>query len=410
MKPWLFCILFIYFKLSETAKVYPIRFDAPIGWLLADLAFDGVCTKYEKLTIQKSEHSVFFKIENNFTIISASPLGILKGQKFLLNILAERKPYERILTIHVEIQNETSPEFLLPIYNITIDSNAATNFEILLPARIALKNETSNEIYFGPISYGNDLITFVNVKEYLKGSFAKLFLSRQPNKWETKKVIYIGAFDRKKFQKRVATTKLVINIKRISIPPPKFESDIYLIEVKSVQAHSTFLRVKAKTSRGTPFYRIDPESSKFDIAPIAGDIFSTSTLKNGIYEFFVIASDSLGQESKCKVKLIIGTNSQIKSSRKTRTINKRDRAEDIFMALKEDHKIGILPQQILLFADERIDGAPIVSEYLKVLKNGSIELIKEFNFEKQNEININIPIIGDFNRKFYFCYGNCFSL
>ena len=188
--------------------------------------------------------------------------------------------------------------------------------------------------------------------------------------------------------------------------------------LKSTNFYQNF-NYSYRASRGTPFYRIDPESSKFDIAPIAGDIFATTTLNHGIYEFFVVAVDTLGQvsttlstlstshrekhyfqESKAKIKVIVGDSTALfKSSRKTRTA-KRDRASDVFIALKEDHPLGFLNQQVALFADERIDGAPLTSEYLMIFNNGSIELIQPLNYEKLNEIHVNIPITGDFNSKF----------
>ena len=138
----------------------------------------------------------------------------------------------------------TAPEFLHPIYTTSIDFTASPDTELILPGRISLRNETSIEVYFGPVT-DNDFITFVNAKEYLRGSFAKLYLSRRPKKFETKKEIYIGAFDRR-LQKRVAMTKLIVDIRGTSAAPPVFESSVYIIEVKSVQAHSTLSRVKAK--------------------------------------------------------------------------------------------------------------------------------------------------------------------
>ena len=155
------------------------------------------------------------------------------------------------------------------------------------------------------------------------------------------------------------------------------------------------------------------------MAPIAGDIFATDTLKNGVYEFYVVAIDALGQQSKAKVKLIIGSSPGYqKASRKTSTA-KRDRASDIFIALKEDHPLGRLCREISLFADEKIDGAPLSTEYIRILSNGSIELIKMLNFEKNSELHVNVPITGQFNSKFDFkigdvghqktnCYLSCF--
>lgn len=39
-------------------------------------------------------------------------------------------------------------------------------------------------------------------------------------------------------------------------------------------------------------YRIEPETVPFDIAPFSGDLFAQQNIKQGRYEFEVIAEDS----------------------------------------------------------------------------------------------------------------------
>ena len=161
----------------------------------------------------------------------------------------------------------------------------------------------------------------------------------------------------------------------------------------------------SRSSRGTPIYRIEPESSDFDITPITGDIFPSGTLKNGRHEFHVVAKDALGQEGKAKIVITLGSqmgsNYGFKAKRRGRNV-KRDRATDIVIALKEDHPLGLLSTQVALFSDEIIDLAPIDSDYLKIHENGSVELTRELNFETENEIKVNVPISGPFNSEFIF--------
>jgi hypothetical protein len=49
-------------------------------------------------------------------------------------------------------------------------------------------------------------------------------------------------------------------------------------------------------------YRLEPESVPFDISPFAGDIFAQESLKNGRYEFEVVAEDS---DQQARVILLI---------------------------------------------------------------------------------------------------------
>ncbi|KAE9548545.1 hypothetical protein FO519_008238, partial [Halicephalobus sp. NKZ332] len=410
-------IISLLLEYSSGSKVYPVRFNDPPDSFVADLAFDGICTEYEKLTIQKSEKSDFFVLKNH-SIFTSKSLESLKNQKFLLNFLAERSPFERVLTIHLEIQNETSPEFTSKIYETSVDSTVKKETELIFSQRISLKNEKSKEIYFGPVTK-TDFITIVNVKEFLNGSFAKIYSSRSPKPNEVFQDIWIGAIDRR-INKRIAIAKIVVKINSVEIAPPEFEQKVYSVVKKEIPAHSTIVRVKAKSSRGTPIYRIEPESSNFDITPITGDIFSSGVLRSGRHEFHVVAKDALGQEGKTKVVVSVGNQLSStfghKAKRRGRHISsrnqlnssfgletkkgknsKRDRATDIVVALKEDHPLGILSTQVSLFSDEKIDLAPIESDFLKIHENGSVELIRELNFESENEIGVSVSISGPFN-------------
>lgn len=220
-----------------------MRFDVPPDFFVGDLAFDGICTEHEKLTIQPSDKSEFFVLKN-YSIFTSKPLKNLKNQKFLLNFLAERKPFERVLTAHIEVQNETSPQFTSDIYEAAVDSTVKKETELLFPKRVSLENERSNNIYFGPVTK-TDFVTFVNVKEFLNGSFAKLYVSRSVKPSESLHEVWIGAIDRR-INKRVAVSKVVVKIKSVEIAPPEFEQKVYSIVKKEIPAHSTILRVKAK--------------------------------------------------------------------------------------------------------------------------------------------------------------------
>uniref|UniRef100_A0A7E4VRE3 Secreted protein n=2 Tax=Panagrellus redivivus TaxID=6233 RepID=A0A7E4VRE3_PANRE len=394
---WLGLQLLLSLSIATASKVFPVNSKAPTGWFVADLAYDGICTQHETLTVQSSLNSNYFAIENH-TVVTRQPLERIAGQQVLLSILAVRAPFDRILTLTVDVQDEKkSPNFHIDVYETSIDSATPPTTELFFPQRVALIDNPSNEIYFGPVS-DNNIVTFVNSKEYGRGSFTRLFLSRHALPNERQKVVWIGAHDRKQ-NRRIAVAKVVINITNVKIPPPQFELSVYEFDQKSVQSQATLLRITAKTARGAPVYRLEPESSQFDISPFTGDIFATRPLNSGRYELIVIAIDSLGQESAAKVKINLGSSQKFRRNRAL-AIAKRDRASDVALVLRENHPKGILKQSVLLFADERVDPAPVKSEFLTIHANGSIELTKPLNYESVNEARVIVPISGEKNRKY----------
>jgi hypothetical protein len=84
--------------------VYPIKSDAPKGWLLVDLLYEQLCTQYETLTLQRTENSEYFAVEN-FSVISNGSLQRIEGVELMLDVLASRPPYQRVLTISAKVEN-----------------------------------------------------------------------------------------------------------------------------------------------------------------------------------------------------------------------------------------------------------------------------------------------------------------
>lgn len=146
----------------------------PKNWLLADLLFEQLCNSHENLTLQKGENSGYFTVEN-YTIVTNGSLENLAGTDLMLDVLASRPPYERVLTISARVvQAENAPRFASDIYEMEIPSTTTTEVELIFQHPVALKHENSTEIFYGPSS-SNDLFQILNFKEFGKGSYAKVW-------------------------------------------------------------------------------------------------------------------------------------------------------------------------------------------------------------------------------------------
>lgn len=96
--------------LNTYFQLFSIDSDAPKGWLLADLKYEKLTTDHEQLEIQPtSEFANYFEILNNFSIFSNKKFfqqnfGNIT-QLFLLEILATRPFFKRIIIVKGEIKN-----------------------------------------------------------------------------------------------------------------------------------------------------------------------------------------------------------------------------------------------------------------------------------------------------------------
>ncbi|KAH7724121.1 CRE-HMR-1 protein [Aphelenchoides avenae] len=420
-------VLFFLLPNAVRSKTYPIRCDAPPGWLLVDLLHEKLSNSPESLALQPSEHSELFTIRNT-SIVSNAGLSGHCGQRLLLDVLATQEPYKRIVTVETLVQDRNATRFATDVYEATVDGRAAAN-TLFLP-RIALASAAPADVYFRLISSVHDLFYLLNVREHGE-SFAKLYLSRRPFPLDTLKEFFVGAFDRRT-QERLATAKVVVRIAQPERPPPVFENATYVTEKRRIQAHQTLFRVKARTSVGVPTYRIEPESVPFDVAPLRGDVFALQNLESGRYEFDVVAIDSRAQEGRAPVSIVVGAsalakftkrpqssspalhydrrwqslNRQRQSDQRTVTgggrsirMVRRDRATDLLLALREDHTLGFLDSRIELGPEERIIGVPLVEKYLTVHPNGSIELTRPLNFEADSELKTIIVVEAPIRNK-----------
>lgn len=60
---------------------------------------------------------------------------------------------------------------------------------------------------------------------------------------------------------------------------------------------------KLRPESGVVVYRVEPETSPFDVTPLSGDVFSRYNILNGRYHFDIVATDSFGQVTGLAVNL-----------------------------------------------------------------------------------------------------------
>ncbi|KAI1722266.1 cadherin domain-containing protein [Ditylenchus destructor] len=444
----------------DSSKVFPLRADAPPGWLLVDLLHEGLCTPVEQLTLQvppTSELSGWFEVRNHSIYTSNRVQQNATHRSnvdklHLLEILASRPiSFKRIVMVQVEIQRLSStPRFILDTYSTsvdverlfgttpakmtTLDSMILLNFS--QPITIASQTSYQRNIHYEVVTsfFPANFLQLVNTNANgnIK-SQAKVFLLRKPHHSEIRTEFFVAAVDTQ-LQRRLAVARIQVNFQHPVQHPPKFEQSKYVLDKVSVQAHKTLLRVVAKTSKGVSTYRIEPESSPFEVAPIFGDVFPTKPLPNGRYVFEVVAMDSLGQEGRTTIELTVrqalDQNASQSSSRSNtpsldrrwketlrfrdkdnlgeqragrwaRSKSRRDRGEDLIIAVREGHPMGFLEQRVPLHANERITKGISASgdSVLAVHKNGSIELLRELNYEKQTLHQTTVQIDGHFKSR-----------
>ncbi|KAI3422308.1 Hmr-1p [Globodera pallida] len=421
--------------------IFPVWSDAPRGWLIVDLVLEGIASAEERLSLSNSTgFGRYFAVEPNSTFLAvggpldrfSSSLGEAHGSRlFLVEIEAGREPLlRRVITLQVQVQSSSSPRFprfISPIYysflnasaqlgttlNFSTSPNAPAEFkriQIILGTRKLASNLT-----FKMASNG-EKFQVQNARDRENGEVhAKISLLQQP--LSTDREWHQWLFAEESFPggiRRIPPVRLHIFVQRPPPPPPpQFVKQLIQLHLRTpVLAHKTLIRVTAKTSRGTPIYRVEPESAPFDVAPLFGDVFAKNRLEAGRYAFRVIAMDSAGQEGECEVEIKAEGNfssSPPNYRQKSQSFsnfvdkdrpfvvpirNRRDRANDFVISLREDQPLGMLKQRIPLNADERVSKMNSESECLRVNENGSLELIEALNFERAPELFQTVQIDG----------------
>ncbi|KAL3113055.1 hypothetical protein niasHT_013520 [Heterodera trifolii] len=429
----IFLIIFQWFCLSfvlsvQSSKIFPVWSDAPRGWLIVDLVREGIASAEERLSLSNSTG-----LDRHFAVEPSRPLLTVNGpldrfpsldqahgsRLFLVEIEAGRDPFlRRVVTVQVQVQSASSvrfPRFSSPIYHSFLNSNSqigtvlnfSTSQNDAAPlSRIHLilgGQKLSSNLTFKMASSGQTLLRVDSARERSSGeAYAKISLLQQPLPTDRKWIQWLFAeeFFADGSSRRVPAVQLHVNFVRPPpSSPPQFDRPRIKLRLKSpLPAHKTLFRVTAKTSRGMPIFRVEPESSPFDVAPLFGDIFARERLDSGRYVFRVVAVDSASQEGQCEIEIDVERNFSLAQpsqrqqfqSRKDSPLaapirNRRDRADDFVIALPENQPMGMLKQRIPLSADEKVSKINSESGPLRIHENGSMELIEALNFEQSAE-------------------------
>ncbi|MCP9264161.1 Cadherin domain protein [Dirofilaria immitis] len=351
-------------------KIFIVRSNAPIGWLISDLVEDGYSTGHDHFSLPISNQSHYFQIINN-RLCTKNSINHLKGRS--MAIVVETTAPKRMFVINVNIAANSTPSFSADIYNITLRN------DITLESVIPFETE----------------IMVANL--YVSGRL-------RPTD-DTFQSFYIGALDRLNLI-RLAVARIDINFEQHPMNVPKFNNRHYFRQMEKLEPNATVLRVAAKTSKGAVVYRIEPENAPFDVTPFSGDIFSRYGIPDGKYVFDVVATDSFAQEARANVQILVG--SRIDPKRQFKTVktryfhhrrSRRDFGNVIVLTLKENHPIGLLDKKINLGPDENVVFAPATTDYLKIHSNGLIELIKPLNYEFETSHQAAVQISGLFKAR-----------
>ncbi|CAG9529634.1 unnamed protein product [Cercopithifilaria johnstoni] len=319
---------------------------------------------------------------------------------------------QRIFIINVNIVGNSSPSFSADIYNATLRNDVIPETAVLFDKEIRMINvPNSTDLHISIISNSTDLPFVLSYKKKRNIHYAELYISRRLKLTDgIFQSFYIGALDKRNLI-RLAVARIDISLEEVPVSAPKFNNVHYFKQMDELRPHVTVLRVAAKTSKGAVVYRIEPEDVPFDVTPFSGDIFSRYSIPNGKYSFDIIATDSLAQEARANVRIMVGPRidpkrqfKELKTKNSHHRRSRRDFGDEIVITLKENHSIGLLEEKINLRPDEKVVFAPTTTDYLKIHGNGLIELIKPLNYEFEITHQAAVQISGLFKGQPLFDY------
>uniref|UniRef100_A0A915E5P8 Uncharacterized protein n=1 Tax=Ditylenchus dipsaci TaxID=166011 RepID=A0A915E5P8_9BILA len=125
--------------------MFPVRKDAPAGWLVADLLHEGLCTEAEQLSLQPSSYnaelSMWFEVRNHSIYTSTS--GNVN------HLLSNASLWFRWKCRQVPRQN-----FLLSTYSASLDAEAISDSKVQLnfSQTISLGTHSSSDIIYEIVS------------------------------------------------------------------------------------------------------------------------------------------------------------------------------------------------------------------------------------------------------------------
>uniref|UniRef100_A0A0N5ALU8 Cadherin domain-containing protein n=1 Tax=Syphacia muris TaxID=451379 RepID=A0A0N5ALU8_9BILA len=395
---------------SSTPKYIILRSNLPKGWLVVDLLYYGYMLSDETVLLKNGTYSDHFLLDNHQLLLQ-KPLTDIQEYKIKLQFVVDRGRFQRPFSIDTKLDHQNIYGFNTDIYEAYLNSSAkvGTQIQFQLPLALNYEKLKSNDINISEKSIRYSIITSTNdlgLNLINRPKYSELYLTAAvPVSVRPLQQFYIGAYDIET-QQLLATARCLIWIQFNDTDPPKFTAKTYSVTLDSTVPYSNILRVTAKSTSGVVTYQIEPEVSEFDISPFSGDIFSQKHILPGNYAFNVTAKSSNGQKSKVPVKVFVVKNTSIAMSPnpwlRSNSIQsrasklqryRRGMATDINLMIPEDHPLGLLKKRIPLNHNERVVKSTDINGYLTVHQNGSIELIRELNYELEKTVSCTVQII-----------------
>lgn len=374
--------------------------NASIGHVLVDLS--DCSHNHTAISLKTGDFSQYFAVDEKWELVTTRSISTLVDRSPILELVftelfrngTVRKRMESLQVAILPWENMV--RFKSPVHHGKIYVNSPAHSLVLGLERIELASKY-NDLRASIVSgNGNHLF------EAVKSDSGSLGNSSDFIRCFTAKRLSYQDFGSHSLVLRVdghpdgnfATTQLHIEVVVEPNAPPVFEAKRFVKSVfNDLSLGTTVLRVNAHGSgSGIIAYQLESVGYiPFDIDPITADIFTTDRLLDGRYEFTVIASDILADDSRSQmpVKIIVGP--RYRSIGKVECNDKfgcekgsrirRQSYAPLLLKLDESTRVGILPYSLDLGHREVVKKAPVETKYVTIYENGTMELHRPLNYE-----------------------------
>ncbi|CAI4221235.1 unnamed protein product [Auanema sp. JU1783] len=354
---------------------FVINEDVPSGWLLADMEDYGI-GKIDSLVFQSNGYPI--TLNTNYQLVTTAPIKGYSGDTF--STFVTDVTNDRVWEFHIFI---TSRQLGCThnTYNITVPYSTAQTITVRNPVNVLGKGPGSLKFKVLRTAPGQQTIK-VSTSDpnqiTINTTVSRLFS-------KTSHEVFIGVYDRKNSNVHpIAICQIALNFEQTE---RFFEKTSFILNVHKKGSKSSFVHLQKMVQIPTQW--------TFVVEPISKNItFDGSTLTvpgslpSGHHDFHIILYNRMDKIDECFV-VMTTTEEAVFSKR-----GSRNAKEDITWSVKENSAPRILEKKIRLNKGETIVNAPIVSEFLTIHNDGSVELTKRLNYEEVSELVKNIEIEG----------------
>lgn len=374
--------------------------NASIGHVLIDLS--DFSHNFTAISLKTGDFSQYFTVDETLALVTTRGLSTLVNRAPILELIFTEHfrngtILKRVKSLQVTVLPwEKVMHFKAPVYYGRIYVNSPAHSLVHGLERIELSSK-NDDLRFSIVS-GNGKHLFEAVKSD-SGSlgnssvFVRCFTAKRLSYQDTGSHSLMLRVDGHP-DGNFATTQLFIEVAVEPKIAPMFEAKRFVKNVfNDLPLGTTVLRANAHTS-GSGIFAYQLKSVgyiPFDIDPITADIFTTDRLHDGRYEFTVIVSDILSEDSRSEmpVKIIAGPRKlSIEKSEcndkfgcRLATRIRRQSYAPLLLKITESTGVGILPYKLDLGQYEVVKKAPVETKYVTIYENGTMELHRPLNFE-----------------------------